>query len=114
MITVCLNKAEFEYDIHSLVKAFFAGEEVKVFADSEKISRLEQEQTPLFHMEIVYEEGTEPGSSEGMVKISLYLPPAETEIPSGEKPGLAYEAGGYRPGAAKQVETDFSDRKSVV
>ena len=111
MITVCLNKAEFEYDIHSLVKAFFAGEEVKVFADSEKISRLEQEQTPLFHMEIVYEEGTEPGSSGGMVKISLYLPPAETEIPSGEKPGLAYEAGGYRPGAAKQVETDFSDRK---
>ena len=43
MITVCLNKANFEYDIHSLVKAFYAREEVKVFADQEKIQKLEQE-----------------------------------------------------------------------
>ena len=42
MITVCLNRANFEYDIHSLVKAFFATEEVKVFADQDKISRIEQ------------------------------------------------------------------------
>lgn len=42
MITVCLNKAEFEYDIHSLVKAFYPEKDVKVFADREKIAKLEQ------------------------------------------------------------------------
>ena len=39
MITVSLNEADFEYDIHSLVKAFYPKEDVKVFADSEKIFR---------------------------------------------------------------------------
>lgn len=65
MITVCLNEANFEYDIHSLVQAFFAGEEVKVFADQGKISRLEQVHTPLLHMEIAYlaPEGEETAAS---------------------------------------------------
>ena len=31
MIPVFINKPQFEYDIHSLVKAFYPGEEVKVF-----------------------------------------------------------------------------------
>ena len=43
MITVCLNEANFEYDIHSLVKAFYAKEDVKVFADRERIYWLERE-----------------------------------------------------------------------
>ena len=30
MIHVWINKSQFEYDIHSLVKAFYLGEEVKV------------------------------------------------------------------------------------
>ena len=30
MLTICINKPQFEYDIHSLVKAFCPGEEVKV------------------------------------------------------------------------------------
>ena len=30
MIHVWINKSQFEYDIHSLVKAFYPGEEVKV------------------------------------------------------------------------------------
>lgn len=113
MITVCLNKTEFEYDIHSLVKAFFPEEEVKVFADSEKIGRLEQEQTPLFHMEIVYGEGKEEARyfPAGVMALSLYLPPEEPEAVSGEKSGLDYQGGGYRLAVSKQVETDFSDRK---
>lgn len=54
MITVSLNEANFEYDIHSLVKAFYGKEDVKVFADKEKIKELEDEKTPLFHMEVSY------------------------------------------------------------
>ncbi len=37
MLTIWINKAQFEYDIHSLVKAFYPEEEVKVFcAEGEK------------------------------------------------------------------------------
>lgn len=54
MITVSLNEANFEYDIHSLIKAFYGKEDVKVFADKEKIKELEDEKTPLFHMEVSY------------------------------------------------------------
>ena len=51
MITVQLNKADFEYDIHSLVKAFFPQEEVQVSAEekdtSERISfRIDIEYRP--------------------------------------------------------------------
>lgn len=56
MITVSLNEADFEYDIHSLVKAFYPKEDVKVFADSEKIAELEEKETPLFHMEVLFSE----------------------------------------------------------
>lgn len=36
MIVVKLNQAQFEYDIHSLVKAFYPDQEVKVFVKGEK------------------------------------------------------------------------------
>lgn len=54
MITVCLNEADFEYDIHSLVKAFYPAEDVKVFADMQRIEELEQECKPLFRLEVDY------------------------------------------------------------
>ena len=31
MIQVLLNKTEFEYDIHSLIKAFFPKEDVEIY-----------------------------------------------------------------------------------
>ena len=37
MIVVKCNKNEFAYDIHSLVKAFYPAEEVKVFEEGEKL-----------------------------------------------------------------------------
>lgn len=57
MITVCLNEADFEYDIHSLVKAFYPAEDVKVFADMQRIEELEWECTPLFRLEVDYLRG---------------------------------------------------------
>lgn len=58
MITVCLNEADFEYDIHSLVKAFYPAEDVKVFADTQRIEELEQQCRPLFRLEVYYRKGT--------------------------------------------------------
>ena len=36
MIVVKCNKNDFAYDVHSLVKAFYPAEEVKVFEEGEK------------------------------------------------------------------------------
>ena len=50
MITVLLNKAEFEYDIHSLVKAFYPKEEVYVSTkDKEK-----KEEPVHYHMDVQF------------------------------------------------------------
>ena len=35
MITVNLNRTEFEYDIHSLLKAFFPKEDVEIYYTKE-------------------------------------------------------------------------------
>ena len=35
MIAVQLNRRDFEYDIHSLVKAFYPGKDVSVFCEEE-------------------------------------------------------------------------------
>ncbi len=124
MITVCLNEANFEYDIHSLVQAFFAGEEVKVFADGEKICRLEQERMPLLHMETAFlpqgvgagtagsQEGMEKGSyfsgsgqdGKDRIEIKVYLPPESL-------PAQPFTAGGYTLAAQASAAADFSDRK---
>ena len=37
MLAVRLNKPQFEYDIHSIVKAFYPAETVKVFEEEQKI-----------------------------------------------------------------------------
>lgn len=108
MITVCLNEANFEYDIHSLVQAFFAGEEVKVFADQGKISRLEQEHTPLLHMEISYLAQT-GGEGTGRIEIMLYLPPEQKGLSM--PAGTPFAAGGYTLAAQAEAETEFSNRK---
>lgn len=86
MITVCLSEADFEYDIHSLVKAFFPKEDVKVFADREKIAELEEKEAPLFHMEVLFER------EDNAVRMSLQ--------------------GGKMPISAG-VDVDFSDRKET-
>ena len=45
MITVQLNRADFEYDIHSLVKAFFPSEEVSV-----RVGKQETQEEISFHI----------------------------------------------------------------
>ena len=49
MIPVQLNKANFEYDIHSLVKAFFPREDVLVSTENK-----ETDERISFHIDIEY------------------------------------------------------------
>ena len=116
MITVCLNKDDFTYDIHSLVKAFYAREEVKVSADQEKIKRLEQEHTPLLHMEISYLEksGFKPEETEkDRIEIGLYLPQKKLETVGNPAAfqGTASQADGYtaKDGAVFQGTASQAD-----
>ena len=120
MITVCLNKDDFTYDIHSLVKAFYAREEVKVSADQEKIKRLEQEHTPLLHMEISYLEksGFKPEETEkDRIEIGLYLPQKKLETVGNPAAfqGTASQADGYtaKDGAVFQGTASQADGHSA-
>lgn len=109
MITVQLSEANFEYDIHSLVKAFYDKEDVKVFADTEKIKELEEERTPLFHMEVSY---IYAGSNEKAV-------PAQEKEQSQESTDKIHfeiwkiEAGEKKQQAQTEVLVDFSNRKET-
>lgn len=97
MITVSLNEANFEYDIHSLVKAFYGKEDVKVFADKEKIKELEEEKTPLFHMEVSYISREESEEPEDKIRFEIWKPEAE----------------GSKKQAETEVSADFSNRKET-
>lgn len=97
MITVSLNEANFEYDIHSLVKAFYGKEDVKVFADKEKIKELEEEKTPLFHMEVSYISREESGETEDKIRFEIWKTEAE----------------GSKKQAETEVSADFSNRKET-
>ena len=64
MITVTLNRTEFEYDIHSLIKAFFPKEDVELYytkeahADEKNVActnhSVEQEEAGSSHFSIDY------------------------------------------------------------
>ena len=117
MITVSLNEANFEYDIHSLVKAFFAREEVKVFADPSKINELEREKTPLFHMEVSYISGQ--GKASDIIRFEIWEPKQEgvhafdeTECAVENGQGI-YETEEYVRKESAQTEVAFDDRKET-
>lgn len=84
MITVQLNRADFEYDIHSLVKAFFPAEDVSVSAENR-----ESEGEISFHIVTNYLEHS--------IEILFFSSPdTQTE-----------------PVLQRRVEADFSDRKET-
>ncbi len=109
MITVCLNEANFEYDIHSLVKAFYAKEDVKVFADRERICWLEREVTPLFHMEIAFRqpgEQVDAGDGGGCA--------AQGELGEWQEPGEQKRGGGREGCAVQESQEAYRDREGQV
>ncbi len=109
MITVCLNEANFEYDIHSLVKAFYAKEDVKVFADRERICWLEREVTPLFHMEIAFRqpgEQVDAGDGGGCA--------AQGELGGWQEPGEQKRGGGREGCAVQESQEAYRDREGQV
>ncbi len=122
MITVCLNEANFEYDIHSLVKAFYPGEDVKVFADREKIYKLEEQCAPIFRLEIFYCRETEACTD----AIEIFLKEEKTRGSEQGRQPLAMECEeqgkqllaeissqdrkGTKAKAQAKIQADFSDR----
>ncbi|MEG0961316.1 MAG: coproporphyrinogen dehydrogenase HemZ [Lachnospiraceae bacterium] len=104
MITISLDEANFEYDIHSLVKSFYPGEEVKIVADKEKIKALEQEKTPLFHMEVSYVSKDSTNLDWDVVRFEIWTPKVT---------GGIWEDGTYEKQEEAEAKSDFSHRKET-
>lgn len=101
MITVVLGEANFEYDIHSLVKAFFTREDVKVCSDMEKIVALERDETPLFRLEVSYI--SKDTCESGMDKVCFcILEPSRQEL-----------CAHFAIKMQSETKTDFSNRKAT-
>lgn len=95
MITVLLNRAEFEYDIHSLIKAFYPSEDVYV-ADHEK-GKIEE---PVeYHMDVTYEPDR---IRMKFAKVSADSCDADMTADSG-----------VASSCESEVEVDYADRKET-
>lgn len=89
MITVQLNKANFEYDIHSLVKAFYPEHDVLV-----KAAKRDEFPESIFHLCVAYHEDG------GSIAFSFY----RQENPGGESD---------IPVLSGATQVDFSDRRET-
>lgn len=105
MITVSLNEENFEYDIHSLVKAFYDKEDVKLFADTAKIKELEEETTPMFRLEVSYILRKEKEEQDTIVFV-IRKPKKEAKV-------QAEAVSQMKAVAQTRIETDFSNRKDT-
>lgn len=114
MITVHLNRADFEYDIHSLVKAFYPAEEVSVSAEAKKAA-----EPVLFHIEVTYQrknsESAEDASRKQTGSIRFVFTKGEARTDLGE--AGTEEATPQNPclegELAGDVSVDFADRKET-
>ena len=77
MITVTLNRTEFEYDIHSLIKAFFPKEDVELYytkeahADEKNVActnHSAEQVVPIFRLIMRMTEFPSPGMTRRMVR----------------------------------------------
>ena len=87
MIQVQLNKADFEYDIHSLVKAFYPQHDVLV-----KAAEREEFPKSLFHLTVIYRE--------------------KELFPELERESVFFSFCGSKT-LEGETEVDFSDRKET-
>lgn len=81
MIYVQLNKADFEYDIHSLVKAFFPAEEVLVTAEEKQV-----DERISFRLAVIYE--TEPDQIRfDIIEDDIVIRSAKTDVDFADRKG---------------------------
>lgn len=81
MIYVQLNKADFEYDIHSLVKAFFPAEEVLVTAEEKQV-----DERISFRLAVIYE--TEPDQIRfDIIEDDTVIRSAKTDVDFADRKG---------------------------
>lgn len=99
MITVQLNRADFEYDIHSLVKAFYPAENVQVSAEKKPT-----EEAISFHIVTNYLENS--------IEIAFY-DTVNTQAADGKTEKYFVDVDGISPKLEREIEVDFSDRKET-
>lgn len=119
MITVQLNRADFEYDIHSLVKAFFPSEDVSV-----GVEKKETEEEISFHIVISYLEDSieillyvnaqKERAVQGRPMHALYKADLKEHAKTECQEGMSSDAKEMeKPVQRRIAAVDFSDRKET-
>ncbi len=98
MILASINEANFEYDIHSLIQAFYPGQEVVVRVFTREELKEKAGETEFFIV-IIY--------GEDAIRLALYPGPGTKKIQ--ENPDERSD----NPLLARQVAVDFSDRRET-
>lgn len=121
MITVRLNRPEFEYDIHSLIKAFYPAEEVSVSAGEPEGKRgashgaKSPNEPLLYHMDVTY--------GEADISFEYYKCEAAAGADGADGTDAASRRGGSedmaesgcirKPVSSARTQVDYSDRKET-
>ena len=102
MIRIYLNQRDFEYDIYSLVKAFFPKEDVQVLAEPEQ--------------EDISSGGDKESEAEKPLEVSVFYAPAADAPEEGCSVEVSF-CGGGKTVTGREIIPDLSDRlkaKSIV
>lgn len=95
MITVKLNKSDFEYDIYSLVKAFFPSEDVAVSSEKKDVK-----QQVFLHIDVRYQRE--------LITIKFLIPKQEKEMYS--ESDCISEEQEFKVMQVDQIQTDWANR----
>jgi len=100
MILAKLNQPEFEYDIHSLIKAFYPEQNVSATAEEK-----EYDEEILWRMDIDY--------AQDKIRIVLSEPTQIADCVCSEDINAVRAAAGFSEKMTEQFAVDFSDRKET-
>lgn len=122
MIAVQLNKRDFEYDIHSLIKAFYPGEDV-VICPEESLPEMKLKISIFFEKNPIVRENV-PGVPSAQAqpeetgealseRIRICLEPAASEVETSFRMSGELEVLPGHPGLERQAAVKLSDRKET-
>lgn len=104
MVKVIVNKAQFEYDIHSLVKAFYPGEDVKVLCGEEEDTAHQEAQGKDTQEKAAQEKNLQQNDDEMEQAIRIYF----------EADGISMESDGRCFKVSYEKEPERAEVKNLL
>lgn len=104
MVKVIVNKAQFEYDIHSLVKAFYPGEDVKVLCGEKEDTGHQEAQGKDTQEKAAQEKNLRQNDDEMEQAIRIYF----------EADGISMESAGRCSKVSYEKDTERAEVKNLL